>query len=71
MSVSIILMAVIITATIPLGPTNVVVGLDIGWPLISGLVKVGMHAKMNVDLNKSSNCDYRNYQLILVVSLFL
>ena len=40
MSVSAILMAVITTATIPLGPTNVVVGLDIDWALISGLVKV-------------------------------
>ena len=60
MNVSTTLMAVITTASIPLGPLYAVVGLDMGWPPISGLVKVGMegilkhtvtmHAKMNVDL---------------------
>ena len=40
MSVTAILMAVLTTASMPLGPSYVVVGLDIGWPLISGLVKV-------------------------------
>ena len=42
MNVSSTLMAVLITASTPLGPSYVVVGLDIGWPLISGLVKVRM-----------------------------
>ena len=42
MNVSSTLMAVLTTATTPLGPLYAVVGLDIDWPLISGLVKVGM-----------------------------
>ena len=46
MSVSAILMAVITTATTPLGPTNVVVGLDIDWPPIRVLVKVIMANKL-------------------------
>jgi hypothetical protein len=40
MSVSATLMAVLTTASIPLGPIYVIVGLDIGWLPISALVRV-------------------------------
>jgi hypothetical protein len=48
MSVSAILMAVLITAPIPLGPMNVVVELDIGWLPISALVKVRMVNNLSI-----------------------
>ena len=57
MSVSAILMAVITTATIPLGPLYVLVGVDIGWPPISGLVKVNIANKLiNLYFNHLSAC---------------
>lgn len=46
MSVSAILMAVITTVSIPLDPTYVVAGVDIGWPPTSGLVKVRVANKL-------------------------